>query len=59
MQKITPTNENEASDHAKEWQQWASDQDLSYGELAEWAAHFEAIALQFDLVAEFQENGII
>jgi hypothetical protein len=50
---------DEAQDYAIEWQQWASEQNLSYGELAEWAERFTKIAEHFDLVEEFRENGII
>jgi hypothetical protein len=59
MEKITPTTKDEAIEHAKEWRQWASDQSMSWEEVAEWANHFEVIAQQFDLIEEFQENGII
>lgn len=42
------------------WQEWASEQSLSYGELADWQAYFEALATRFpELRAEFKENGII
>ncbi len=51
--------QDEARDYAIEWQTWASEQSLSYGELAEWGAIFTALAVKFDLVEEFKENGII
>lgn len=51
---------DEAYDHAVEWQHWASEQNLSYGDMAEWQAHFEALADRFpELRDEFVENAII
>lgn len=53
----------ESSDQATElainWQQWASEQDLSYGELAEWQDIFEQLGAKYDLTDEFKENGIL
>jgi hypothetical protein len=49
----------EARSIAIEWQHWASEQSMSYGEIAEWEAYFRALAEKFDLEAEFTENGII
>lgn len=51
--------QDEARQYAIEWQQWAGEQRLSYGELAEWAGVFEELAKKFDLEDEFKENGII
>lgn len=59
MEKVTPATQEEARAHAIEWQQWASEQNLSYGELAEWQSHFEQLAEEFDLHEEFIENGIL
>jgi hypothetical protein len=53
------TTKDEAQDVAIAWQRWASEQDLSYGELAEWQAYFEDLAKRFDLMDEFKENGIL
>jgi len=50
----------EARDYAIGWQNWVSQQNLSYGELAEWGAYFEQLAERFpELKDEFVENGII
>lgn len=49
----------EATQAAIDWQNWQSEQSLSYGELAEWQGVFEALAEKFDLTEEFTENGII
>ncbi|MFH1226855.1 MAG: hypothetical protein V1701_02990 [Planctomycetota bacterium] len=49
----------DARQAAIDWQRWASEQSLSYGELAEHAAFFEALAKRFGLTKEFRENGII
>lgn len=53
------TTAEQARDHAVEWQHWAAEQNLSYGEVAEWQAHFEQLATKFGLTEEFKENGII
>jgi hypothetical protein len=50
----------EATDLAIAWQHWMSEQNLSYGEMAEWSSYFEGLAQQFPEVAEeFAENAII
>lgn len=49
----------EARDMAIEWQDWQSEQSLSWGELASWQAFFRTLARKFDLRDEFEENGII
>ena len=63
MTKKNVKTTGEARDHAIEWQHWASEQNLSYGEIAEWQAHFEKLAeklaKRFKLTAEFKENGIL
>lgn len=59
MNKQTPTTQAEARQYAIDWQQWASEQNLSLGELIEWQSVFSTIAQKFDLQDEFIENGII
>ena len=60
MQKITPQTVDEARQHAIDWQSWASEQNLSYGELYEWQNYFMIIALRWpELKDEFLENNII
>lgn len=59
MEKREINTREEAQDYAQEWQQWAGEESLSYGELAEWGAIFEELAERFDLKEEFMENGII
>lgn len=59
MNKETPITQEDARQYAIEWQQWASEQNLSLGELIEWQGVFSTIAQQFDLQEEFIENGII
>jgi len=49
----------EARDKAIEWQQWQSNENLSYSELMEWQDYFSTLAKRFDLEDEFNENGII
>lgn len=59
MQKRTITTKEEARQYAMDWQNWASEQNLSYGELAEWQQIFEVLATRYNLTEEFKENGII
>lgn len=49
----------EARQYAIDWQNWASEQSLSYSDLHKWAIVFDALASHFDLKEEFKENGII
>ena len=49
----------EAEQLAIDWQSWTSEQNLSYGELAEWSTYFHALADKFDLTEIFNENGIL
>lgn len=49
----------DARQYAINYQNWASEQNLSYGEIAEHQAIFSRIATKFNLVREFKENGII
>jgi hypothetical protein len=59
MKKRNITTQEEARQYAIQWQHWAGEQSLSYGELAEWGAYFQGLAELFDLTNEFKENGII
>ena len=59
MKKVEVKSIEEAQNKAVEWQNWASKQNLSYGELIEWQEYFSALAKRFSLVGEFKENGII
>lgn len=54
-----PTTTEQARQYAIDWQNWQSEQSLSYGELIAWQEHLNSIALEFDLLDEFKENGII
>lgn len=55
-----PTTAAEARKQAIDWQVRASEESLSYGELAEAQSHFADLAEQFpELLEEFKENGII
>jgi hypothetical protein len=53
-----PTPQEEALKYAIDWQNWMSEQNMSYGELSAWQDHLHTIALEFDLVDEFKENAI-
>jgi hypothetical protein len=52
-------SEGEARSLAIEYQNWASNQSMSYGELAYYQNYFEKLGKRFNLTAEFSENGII
>jgi len=49
----------QARQYGIDYQKWASEQDLSYGEVIHFTNKLSKIAEKFDLVEEFQENGII
>lgn len=57
--KKTITTQAEARQYAIDWQHKTSEQNLSYGELADWQSYFTELATRFDLTEEFKENGII
>ena len=55
-----PENKDTARQQAINYQkQVGPEQNISYGEIAIITNYFEKIALQFDLIDEFKENGII
>jgi len=54
-----PTTEQEARQYAIYFQNWASEQDLSYSEIVQWNIVFEILADKYGLLDEFKENGII
>jgi hypothetical protein len=53
------TTEDAARSIAIDWQEWQSNQQLSYGELGFYAHYFEQLADKFNLTDEFKENGIL
>ena len=62
--KLPDINTIKSSDEARQlaidWQTWASEQSLSYSELAEWSDLFSVLTYRFpELTDEFKENGII
>lgn len=59
MPKKEIKTQDEARQYAIDWQKWASEQSLSYKDLAEWNAYFLDLAQKFNLTEEFEENGII
>lgn len=56
---LTIKTQQEATQYAIAWQQWASNQSLSYGELSEWSAIFCELSEKYNLENEFHENGIL
>lgn len=59
MKKQTITTQAEARQYAIDWQQWQSQEAMSYDELARWQAYLDELAVRLDLYDEFKENGII
>lgn len=53
------TSAGEAESLAIDWQNWQSEQSLSYAELSLWQDFFGRLAKKFNLTDEFRENGII
>lgn len=54
----TITTQDEARQYAIDWQNWSAEQSLSLNEILEWQAKFTLLGRQFDLLEEFEENGI-
>lgn len=52
-------DEAQARDIAMDYQQYASEHNLSYGELIYFTNRLEDIAKKFNLTDEFKENGAI
>lgn len=59
MEQIEIKTKEEAREYAIEWQQWASNIPMSWGELAEWQLYFTDLVNRFDLKEEFEKEGII
>lgn len=56
----TITTEEQARQLAIDWQQWASEQSLSWGESSLWSDFFSVLVAKFPgLEEEFKENGIL
>lgn len=55
--------EDTVRNFAIDWQDWASTQNLSYGELSYWTMYIRALAQLADpsggLIEELKENGIL
>ena len=61
--KIIPVervkNAEQARDLAIEFQSWQSEKSLSYSDLVFYQDYFKVLANKFNLLDEFQENGIL
>lgn len=53
------TTKDQAIQYAIDWQNKVAEENLSYAELAEQQTELRALAERFNLVEEFEENGII
>lgn len=51
--------EEEARQTAIDFQEWISNESLSYTELSDFQGYFETLAKKFNLTEEFKENGIL
>lgn len=55
--------EDTVRNFAIDWQDWASNQNLSYGELSSWTSTIEELAKLADdsgeLIEELKENGVL
>lgn len=51
--------EEEARQKAIDFQRWASEENLSYSELADFNDYFKELGKRFNLSEEFEGNGII
>jgi len=49
----------QARQYGIDYQKWASEKDLSYGEVIHFQNKLSTLAEKFNLVEEFKENGII
>lgn len=52
------TTVEQARDLAIDYQQFAGEHNLSYGEVVYYQNYFEDVATKFNLTDEFKENGI-
>lgn len=59
MKMVQVDNKEDARQQAIDWQAWQAEQALSYGEMIEWQDYFIQLADRFNLISEFNENGII
>lgn len=59
MRKKIPKTKEEARQYAIWYQNWMTEQNLSYSEIAYWQGVFLAVGKNFGLLKEFKENGII
>lgn len=53
------TTKEQVRQYAIDWQNWVSEQNLSYNELNNWHIVFDALGAWFDLKGEFIENGVL
>jgi len=51
-------SKGEARTMAVDYQNWASNQNMSYGELVVYQNYFDKLGKKFGLKKEFKENGI-
>ena len=52
-------SKGEARQIAIDYQNWQSEQSLSYSELAKYNRYFMQLGKKFNLIKEFEENAII
>ena len=60
INKVMQANSKElVREYAIKWQNWSSEQNLSYSELLDWSIVFDALGARYDIKDELIENGII
>lgn len=63
MEELKDINEVKTEEEARQiaitFQEWQSEQSLSYEELSYFGDYFQELANKFNLVEEFKENAII
>ena len=59
MRKNVIKTKDEARRKAINFQNWQSEQSISWREVIEWKIYFKKLASKFKLQKEFKENGII
>jgi len=59
LEKLIVKDKDMARQVAIDYQRWASEQSLSYGDIAFYTDYFTKLGRKFGLLKEFKENGII
>ena len=58
IKKNYQEKKEEARNKAIDWQRWASEVSMSWGECAYWGDYFTRLGRRYGLLREFHEEGI-